>query len=451
MNPLSPRTPPAFFSIISTSEPFSFAMSCWLPVTGSETNVMRPCRFVTISEPCPVVLYFPAHSLPSPSQDQHGHSVPSTRAIASLVASAASSVVGRSPSVAFSTNGVRNVMYRDIVAWSTSKMSAHTSSIMCCRRYPQVTTSASRKVSSRGRLILLSQGSPSSSSARDTSSSSCSSSSPDIRSNRNGFSVVERFGGLCKTLLEEVEPNCGAERGPESLQRPAVVREENSPGLQGGDGSLDWRTKGTYLVVPLLFPLQKLTAFQLADRSGDIIRPDESLVAKNPARLLQYHLHVRALQLRHVMLVASDRLGGECYAALQIRYDQRAVSRGLVFPGPQLTFAVPGPARPQRAVYEGDRVPGSLGCVLRRRPVPVCRLLDQWREKRDVPRYRRLVNLEDVGPYLFDYVLPQISAGDDKCLPQGQLAWASYSFIPGFPEQFVRAVHQFVELLFVQS
>src|SRR5512142_1717914 len=99
----------------------------------------------------------------------------------------------------------------------------------------------------------------------------------------------------------------------------------------------------------------------------------------------------------------------------------------------------------------GRSRPGSLGCVLRRRPVPVCRLLDQWREKRDVPRYRRLVNLEDVGPYLFDYVLPQISAGDDKCLPQGQLAWASYSFIPGFPEQFVRAVHQFVELLFVQS
>ena len=50
-----------------------------------------------------------------PSQDQHGHSVPSTSAIASLVASAASSAVGRSPSVASSTNGVRNVMYRDIV------------------------------------------------------------------------------------------------------------------------------------------------------------------------------------------------------------------------------------------------------------------------------------------------------------------------------------------------
>src|SRR5437762_3225177 len=126
MNPLSPNTPPAFFRIYSTSDPFSFAMSCWLPVTGSETKVMRPWRFTTISEPCPVVLYFPDHSLLSPSQDQHGHSVPSTSAIDPLVASAASSAVGRPSSVTFSTKGVRNVMYRDIVDWATSKMSAHT-------------------------------------------------------------------------------------------------------------------------------------------------------------------------------------------------------------------------------------------------------------------------------------------------------------------------------------
>src|SRR5579859_4510840 len=107
---------------------------------------MRPWRFATISEPCPVVLYFPDHSLLSPSQDQHGHSVPSTSTIAFLVVSAASSADGRSPSVAFSTNGVRNVMHRDIVDWATSKIPAHTSSMMFCRIYPQVTISASRKV-----------------------------------------------------------------------------------------------------------------------------------------------------------------------------------------------------------------------------------------------------------------------------------------------------------------
>src|SRR4249919_2120931 len=152
---------------------------------------MRPSVFVTISEPCPVVLYFPDHSLLSPSQDQHGHRVPSTSAIAFLVASAASSAAGRSSSVAFSTKGVRNVMYRDIVDWSTSKMSAHTSSMMFCRIYPQVTTSASLKVSSRGRPSPLSHGSSSSPATRYSSSSSCSASSPDIRSNRNGFSVVK--------------------------------------------------------------------------------------------------------------------------------------------------------------------------------------------------------------------------------------------------------------------
>ena len=65
---------------------------------------------------------------------------------------------------------------------------------MFCRRYPQVTTSASRKVSSRGRPSPLSHGSSSSSATQHSSSPSCSSSSPDIRSNRNGFSVVERFG-----------------------------------------------------------------------------------------------------------------------------------------------------------------------------------------------------------------------------------------------------------------
>ena len=47
-----------------------------------------------INDPCPVVLYFPAHSSRSSAQDQQGHKVPSTRTIASLVASAASSAEG---------------------------------------------------------------------------------------------------------------------------------------------------------------------------------------------------------------------------------------------------------------------------------------------------------------------------------------------------------------------
>src|SRR6266568_179867 len=115
MNPLSPMTSPAAFRIASHAEPFSLAMSCWLPGTGSDTKVMRPARFVTIRDPWPVVLYFPAHSSRSPAQDQHGHKVPSTRAIAPLLASAASSADGRNSAVALPINGVRNAMYREIV------------------------------------------------------------------------------------------------------------------------------------------------------------------------------------------------------------------------------------------------------------------------------------------------------------------------------------------------
>src|SRR3974377_1990355 len=115
MNPLSPTPPPAFLRISSTADPFSFAMSCLLPVTGSETNVMRPWRSATIRDPCPVVLYFPDHSLLSPSQDQQGHKVPSTSATAPLVASAASSGAGLNSAVACSTSGERNVMIREIV------------------------------------------------------------------------------------------------------------------------------------------------------------------------------------------------------------------------------------------------------------------------------------------------------------------------------------------------
>src|SRR5713226_4140744 len=116
-----------------------------------------------ISEPWPVVLYFPAHNSRSPDQDQHGHKVPSTSAIAPLVASAASSADGRNCAVALSINGVRNVMYREIVDWSTSKISAQISSVMLLRAYPLATMSASRRVSSRGRPFPLSHGSSSNS------------------------------------------------------------------------------------------------------------------------------------------------------------------------------------------------------------------------------------------------------------------------------------------------
>jgi hypothetical protein len=44
------------------------------------------------------------------------------------------------------------------------------------------------------------------------------------------------------------------------------------------------------------------------------------------------------------------------------------------------------------------------------------------------------VDVENVGPYIFDDVLPEISTRNDQCLPQGQFAW------PVGAENPVRAV-----------
>jgi len=45
-----------------------------------------------------------------------------------------------------------------------------------------------------------------------------------------------------------------------------------------------------------------------------------------------------------------------------------------------------------------------------------------------------LIDVEDVGPYILDDVLPKISAGNDKRLSQGEFARAPFSFIPRFVE-----------------
>jgi len=116
------------------------------------------------------------------------------------------------------------------------------------------------------------------------------------------------------------------------------------------------------------------------------------------------------------------------------------MSFGLGNTRPKLIFTFPGPARPQGAVYQRDRVSGGLGCGLWRWPVFLCCFIDQWREERDVPRYRCLIDVKDVGPYILNDVLPKISAGNDKRLPQSQFPRTSPSFIPWFFEQLGHAI-----------
>ena len=147
------------------------------------------------------------------------------------------------------------------------------------------------------------------------------------------------------------------------------------------------------------------------------------------------------------MPVTGNRIGNERYAALEIRDDQGAVSRGLVFSGPELGFTVPGPARPQRAVYQRDRVASSLCRLFRGGPEFLRRLIDQWRQLRYVPRDRGLVHVEYFSPYLFGDVAARVPARDDERLAKRQLSRSACSFIPRFGKQFCYALFQLVELL----
>ena len=92
------------------------------------------------------------------------------------------------------------------------------------------------------------------------------------------------------------------------------------------------------------------------------------------------------------------------------------MTRCLIFPSPQLTLAGPGPARPQGTVYQGDRAPDSLRCLLRRWPELRGSLIDKRRQEDDAPRDRGLIHIEDLRPHLLGDVMAHIPTGDDERL-----------------------------------
>src|SRR4051812_6735440 len=117
--------------------------------------------------------------------------------------------------------------------------------------------------------------------------------------------------GYAKGLLEEIQADCGSKRGQEGLQRSSVIREEDSPCLQVGDGSFDRRTQRADLVIVVLLAYVQITVLRLANRSDDVIGSNESLVADHIACQLEDHLALRSCQFGHVVLVAGNRLGNE--------------------------------------------------------------------------------------------------------------------------------------------
>jgi len=175
------------------------------------------------------------------------------------------------------------------------------------------------------------------------------------------------------------------------------------------------------------------------DRGGDVISPDESLVSEDTASRFEDGLAFCSFQLGHVVPVSRDRLGHEGDPASQVRDDQRSMTRRLVFPRPQLALGRPRPARPQGAVYQGDRSPGGLSGRFRRWPESRGRLIDQRRQESDTSRDRGLADIEDLCPDFLCDVIAGVSASHDQCLAEGEFPRAAFSLVPWFLEQFFHA------------
>src|SRR5262249_41625579 len=100
-----------------------------------------------------------------------------------------------------------------------------------------------------------------------------------------------------------------------------------------------------------MFTNIQVAVFRLAHRRGDVIRPNEPLVADDSPCSFEDRFRFRFLQLSHVITIARDRLRHEGDIAGEIGDNQGSVASRLVFPRPQFTLARPGPAWPQSAVY----------------------------------------------------------------------------------------------------
>src|ERR1700678_3043267 len=103
---------------------------------------------------------------------------------------------------------------------------------------------------------------------------------------------MRRLGGLCKTLLEEVQAHSGTERGREGLQWPPIISEEYSPRLELGDGPLHRSAERADLIVIFMLAHVQVAMLRLAYRGRDVIGSDESFVPEDSAGCFQDHFAV---------------------------------------------------------------------------------------------------------------------------------------------------------------
>src|SRR6516162_11049922 len=106
--------------------------------------------------------------------------------------------------------------------------------------------------------------------------------------------------------------------------------------------ALDRSADRTDLVIVFVFSRVEFTVLWLLSRR-DVARPLKSLVSDNRSGQVENLLHL-AFPLLHVMVTSGSRVRDEDNVPEFVADKQTAMASGLIFPGPQLGSALPGPA-----------------------------------------------------------------------------------------------------------
>src|SRR5260370_17761125 len=108
------------------------------------------------------------------------------------------------------------------------------------------------------------------------------------------------------------------------------------------------------------------------------------------------------------MAVSRDRVRHIEDIAIVIGYHEGSVASRLVFSGPEVLCAGPGPARPERPVYQGDRTPGSLGRLPGGGPELLHCVADDRGQELYVAGDAALADAAYLGPHFPGYSIPHV-------------------------------------------
>ena len=144
----------------------------------------------------------------------------------------------------------------------------------------------------------------------------------------------------------------------EGFSRPPVVGEQDSPGLEVGDGSFNDVADFVDLFVELFFPVEEGAVGWFLD-GGQQLEADVSFVSEQVARLDVVE-NSGLSESFGIVSLAGHGLGDVQAAAGQVGDDLDVEAGGAVLAGVQLWRVRPGPAGQQAAVDDERVLAGQL-------------------------------------------------------------------------------------------